>query len=72
MHTLESSCTHTNTGSSELCTFAFPFLSFCEQLGHDFKLLYLTVKKIKLKKKKKARHRHTERQTDRKESISLT
>lgn len=53
MHTLESSCTHTNTGSSELCTFAFPFLSFCEQLGHDFKLLYLTVKKIKLKKRKK-------------------
>jgi len=45
MHTLESLCTHKNTRGTEVCAFAFPFLSFCEQLGHDFKLLHLRVKK---------------------------
>lgn len=65
MHTLESSRTHTNTGGSEACTFAFLFLGFCEQLGHDSKLLYFKSKKIKKKKKEKYRH-NTERQTERK------
>lgn len=46
---------HRNIQGSEV--FAFPFLNFCEQLGHDFKLLYLKI----LKKKKTQTYRKTER-----------
>lgn len=55
---------HTNSkGGSEVVV--FPFLNFCEQLGHNFKLLHLKI--LYLEKKKKSQ---TYRETERKVCVS--